>query len=429
MSGRDADPVRVVVVTVGDELLLGETVDSNAAWLGREFASVGLDVVRRFTVGDDVREIRGAAEAAVDDSDLVVFTGGLGPTSDDRTREAVALALGVPLRVDTERLAALEARFRARGFDTMPARNRSQAQRPDGARVLENPLGTAPGLAMDGPAGQLVVLLPGVPREMRAIVRGDLDALVRTRFRDRLRPVHSRLIRTTGIAESELAGRLDEVLPDDPGPVSLAFLPDGRGVDLRLTVRGVGDAGRAREWLDRLEFAIAATVEPYRYEAAPGEDLVDAVSRRLQKREMRVATAESCTGGLVAKRLTDRPGSSAIFVGGVVVYSDALKVELLGVDPGVLEREGAVSAEVVRRMAVGVVERTGAECGVALTGVAGPGGGTEDKPVGLVFYAVAVGPDVQVRRERFVGDREAVRERSAQAALALLYRALREEPS
>ncbi|HZD04969.1 MAG TPA: nicotinamide-nucleotide amidohydrolase family protein, partial [Longimicrobiales bacterium] len=222
------------------------------------------------------------------------------------------------------------------------------------------------------------------------------------------------------------AGRLDDVLPTDRGPISVAFLPDLRGVDLRLTARGVG-ADEAREWLDRVEEALAPVVGPYRFEAASG-DIVEAVSTALAAAGRMMATAESCTGGLVAQRMTGRPGSSRIFRGGVVAYADDVKTALLGVDPDDLRREGAVSAAVARGMALGACRVFDAEAGVGITGIAGPEGGSADKPVGLVWYAVALDGRVEARRRIFPGDRTAVRERSAQAALALLLGCLEGTP-
>jgi nicotinamide-nucleotide amidase len=249
-----------------------------------------------------------------------------------------------------------------------------------------------------------------------------LDGLLEDWFGDRLPPVYMRVLHTTGIPESLLSQRVDEVLPDDLGPVRLAFLPDRRGVDLRLTAVGVEEA-EADRWFDRVEEALAPIVDPWRFDAIGG-DLVEAVSEALRRADTTVATAESCTGGLVAERLTDRPGSSDVFLGGVVAYSDSAKTELLGVSSELLAEHGAVSEEVARALAEGAVSRFGAGAGIGITGVAGPGGGTEAKPVGTVWYAVALDGRIAARRERFPGDREEVRDRSAQAALALLLRAL-----
>jgi nicotinamide-nucleotide amidase len=417
-----SSPLRAAIVTVGDELLLGETVDSNAAWLGRELSSLGIPVVERLTVGDVDDDIRRAVRRAMERADLVLVTGGLGPTEDDRTRPAVADLLGAPLRVDPDLLAALEARFRSRGFTRLPPLNRSQAEVPEGASILANPRGTAPGLALLTDGGVLVVLLPGVPAEVRDIARGDLRSVLARTFSDRLRPLHHRLIHTTGIAESELAGRLEDALPGDMGPVSLAFLPDPRGVDLRLTARGVDEA-QAREWLDRVEAALSPVVVPFRFEAETG-DLVEAVSRALEDADLVMAAAESCTGGLVAKRMTDRPGSSRVFRGGIVAYANQIKIDVLGVDAATLESEGAVSEPVARQMALGACRVLDAPVGVGITGIAGPEGGSDEKPVGLVWYAVSVRGRVEARSQVFGPDREGIRERSAQAVLADLLRRL-----
>lgn len=418
---RTSGPPVAVVVTVGDELLLGETVDSNAAWLGRELGSLGVPVAERFTVGDSRESIGRAVSRAIEAAEVVVVTGGLGPTADDITREAVAELLGAPLATDPGLLRALEDRFRARGFDTLPPLNRSQAEVPRGAHVLANPLGTAPGLALIA-GGTLVVLLPGVPSEMKAIVRGDLRELLIARLGDRLLPIHHRVVHTTGIAESDLAGRLEAVLPEDMGPVSLAFLPDLTGVDLRFTARGVGSE-EAGNWLDRLGALVEPVVAPFRFDAQSG-DLVETVSLQLESAGLTMAAAESCTGGLISKRMTDRPGASRVFLGGIVAYADRVKVEMLGVDPGTLARSGAVSEAVARDMALGVARALGAEVGVGITGIAGPGGGSDEKPVGLVWHAVSVSGAVTARKGLFGGDRTAVRERSAQAVLVHVLRRL-----
>lgn len=412
-----------VVVTVGDELLLGETVDGNAAWLGRELARTGLQVVRRYTVGDEVEDIQEATSQGLAEARVVIVTGGLGPTADDLTRPAVAKLLDAPLRLDEDILEALRRRFLRRGFEELPETNVSQAMVPRGATVLPNPDGTAPGLLLEAPEGKLVALLPGVPSEMQTLFRNELEPLLRSRLGSELRPVHHRMIHTTGISESDLAGQVEGALTGYDSGVRVAFLPHLTGVDLRLTVLKVRNPSEASRRLDGVERRLAPVVERFRYE---GGDLVEAVSSRLEVLELTVGTAESCTGGLVAKRLTDRPGASTVFAGGIVAYADAAKVALLGVDGEVLRREGAVSERVARAMATGVASALGCTCGLGITGVAGPGGGTDEKPVGLVWYAASFGGDVVAERQIFSGDRIAIRERAAQAALALLYRLLRD---
>lgn len=406
---------------MGDELLLGTTVDTNAAWIGRRLAARGIPVVRRYTVGDDADEIRRAVSDGVDVADLVLVTGGLGPTPDDLTRDAVAAWLGLPLREDPEVLRSIEARFRRRGVDELPSPNRRVAQVPQGARKLANPVGTAPGLVLDH-EDSIIVLLPGVPSELRAIVEVGLDETLVETFTSRLQPVFHRVIHTTGIPESLLSAKVTDVLGGAPQTVRLAFLPDVRGVDLRLTVVS-GDPREAEELLDGMEDRLRATVEPWRFETDEG-DLADAVSAALRREGLRLAVAESCTGGLVTKRITDLKGSSEVLEGGVVAYANEVKMKHLGVDPAVLDREGAVSEAVARQMALGVAGRFGVACGMGITGVAGPGGGTEEKPVGTVWIAASVSGRTVARRERFPGDRTGVRERAAQAALFLLLRLL-----
>lgn len=414
-------PPVAALVSVGNELLFGETVDTNAAWLARSLNRLGVEVRHKLTVPDVAADIRGAVRSAMESADLVIVSGGLGPTPDDLTKEAVADLLGLELRVDDDLLDALAARFKAYGYDELPASNRSQAEIPEGAVTLSNVRGTAPGLVLD--AGScLVVLLPGVPRELEGIFEGDLTLLLRERLAGRLAPVHHRVVHTTGIAESRLTELVEELLPADMGPVGLAFLPDVRGVDLRLSARGVS-ASDADEWFDRVEEAIEPAIGKWRFEAPTG-DVAEALSEALRTRGMTLATAESCTGGLVAKRITDLPGSSDVFVGGVVAYHNAVKVAELGVSADTIEQHGAVSEAVARQMASGVRDRFGASAGIGVTGVAGPGGGSAEKPVGTVWIAIAVGDEVDARLLNLPGDRGDIRERSAQAVLGWLRRRL-----
>lgn len=421
-----AGSVRAAIVTVGDELLLGQTVDTNAAWIGRELSALGIPVVRRWTVGDDADDIRAAVTAGVSGADLVLVTGGLGPTPDDFTRDVVAEMLGRALVEDPEILEGMRTRYRDRGLGELPAINRRIAQVPEGARKLGNPHGTAPGLALEvedaGAAAALVVLFPGVPRELRGIFEGDFKSLLRERFGDRLPRVRLHVVHTAGIAESRLSEQVAERLPDGTAPAGLAFLPDVRGVDVRFTFIGLNEAETERH-LRRLEEALQDVLAPWRFECASG-DLAEAVADALRARGKVLAVAESCTGGLIAKRLTDFSGASDVLAGGVVAYANEVKTGELGVEPDLIDRDGAVSESVARAMALGVAERLGTDAGIGVTGVAGPTGGTDDKPVGTVWYAAALDGRTVARRERFPGDRRAVRERAAQAALFLLLRLL-----
>jgi len=417
-----APPPCSAIVTVGDELLYGETVDTNSAWLGKALTGLGLPVAKRWAVGDVASDIREAVDAALATADLVIVTGGLGPTRDDLTRDAVADLLRAPLREDPELLAALERRFQARGYDRMPASNRSQALVPEGATVLPNAHGTAPGLLLER-RERAVVLLPGVPRELRGLFTDHMEAWVRRRFGERLLAIEHRVLHTTGIPESRLSELVEAVLPPSLGPVSLAFLPDPLGVDLRLTVRGVLPQEAAAH-LDRLEAILAPVVAPWRFEAKGG-DLAEAVVSALRSRGETLAVAESCTGGLVAHRITTIAGVSDVFVGGVVAYANAVKQGLLDVPEVVIDAHGAVSAEVAAAMAHGVARMCDATWGVGVTGVAGPTGGTDEKPVGTVWYAVAGGGRVVTRFARLpAGDRAAIQARAAQGALHLLHERL-----
>lgn len=412
------------MVTVGEELLSGETTDTNGAWLGRRLASLGAPVVRRWVVGDDTEGIQSALSAALAVADLVIVTGGLGPTRDDLTRPAVAGVLGLDSSSDPEIVEDLRERFRGRGFPELPVSNLSQADVPRGARVLVNALGSAPGLLMEH-EGRSVVLLPGVPREMRGIFERVLEDVIRDRFGARLVPLVHRNLYTTGIPESVLGERVDEVRAALPGEVDLAFLPGLRGVSIRLTTRARAEA--AAELLDEAQAVLDPIVAPYRVGMEKG-DLVEAVADVLTGEAHTLAVAESCTGGLVAKRITDFPGSSIFFRGGVIAYADHVKLDLLGVEEAVLVENGAVSEAVAVGMARGVADLLDTDVGVGVTGIAGPSGGTPEKPVGTVWVAVALKGHVRASHRVFSGDREAVRERASQAALLLLYQMLADGP-
>ncbi len=428
MTGSDTarvltPPTRVALVSVGNELLFGETVDTNSAWLGRRLTSWGLRVVAGFTVRDRVDEIQEAVRRAAAAADLVIVSGGLGPTSDDLTKGAVADLIGVGLVMDPDVRAAVRERFRASGRE-MPELSEGQAEIPEGARALPNDVGTAPGILLEWGRATLL-LVPGVPREMRSIVEGPFRTVLQEAG-SLAAGLHHLVIHTTGIPESRLAELVQpawDALPDRlRADVGLAFLPDELGVDLRLSLgRVANEDPEAR--LDELRKALAPVVQPWRFEAAGG-DLAEAVSDELRRLGWTLAAAESCTGGLVAQRITEHAGASDVFVGAVVAYANGVKLGQLGVSPDDLERHGAVSEAVARQMATGVAERLGADVGVSITGVAGPGGGSAEKPVGTVWIAVAARGAVTADLERFAGDRGAVRRRSAQSALDKVYRRL-----
>ena len=403
------------IVAIGNELLLGFTVDTNGAELGRALAEVGVRVTRRTTVGDEPGAIRGAVQEALARSGCVVTTGGLGPTRDDVSKKVVAELYGWPLRFHDDIWDRLVERFRRMGREPAPA-NRGQAEVPEGAVVLNNRWGTAPGLWFEGPRG-LVIMLPGVPGEMRKLLAHEVAPRLAARAGGAV--VRSKELRTSSIPESTLAGRIGD-LEDELAPLSLAYLPGVRGVDLRLTAWNLsGDD--ARDLLDRGAAKLRAAIGDVVY-GEDGIDLAAVLVDRLRERGMTLSLGESCTGGLVGARVTAVPGSSAVFQGGAVCYSDAAKTALLGVAPELIASVGAVSPEVALALARGARDRFGTSAAIGVTGIAGPDGGSEDKPVGTVCFAWLLGHQDQEARYVFPGNREEVRERAAQFALHRLLR-------
>ena len=411
--------MKLELVTIGTELLLGLTVDTNAAELGRALAAAGVEITRHTAVADRPEAIGAAVEEALARTGFVMTTGGLGPTRDDMTKTVVAQLLGRPLVLVPALLEALEARFQRMGR-RMAAINRTQAEVPAGATVLPNPRGTAPGLWVEDARGRVVVLLPGVPREMRGLLVEEVLPRLAARqdATGALRPVvRSRTVRTTGVPESTLAETIGPLEPEI-APLTLAYLPSVDGVDLRVTTWGLAEP----EAGDRLEAVVA------RLQAAVGErcygeddaDLAAVVLDALRRGGHRLGVAESCTGGLVAERITNVPGASAIFIGGVVAYADVIKTAALKVPLDILEAHGAVSEETVRAMAEGAQRLFAVDSTIAVTGIAGPGGGSPEKPVGTVWLAARVHTTTRAVKRLFPGDRDEIRRRAAQAALDLL---------
>ena len=413
--------MHIEVVTIGDELLLGYTIDTNAAHLARTLAGEGVEISRRTTVGDTAATIATAVREALDRTGAVITTGGLGPTSDDLTKPSIAALFGREMVLDEAHLAWMEERFTRLFQRPMPAANKQQAMLPEGARKLKNNHGSAPGIWLEDERGRWVAMLPGVPREMRGMLADTLIPLIRERMGEERRVVRSRTLRTTGVGESFLADRI-ATIPGGVGAGWLAYLPNAEGTDLRLTVRGVAP--------EEADCQLAASAERIRSVVADavygedGADLAAVVLDLCRERGLSIAVAESCTGGLLGARLTAIPGSSDVVLGGVIAYANEVKHELLGVSRDDLQEHGAVSDPVVRAMATGVRAATGARVGMAITGVAGPGGGTEEKPVGTVWIATDVDGAVESRRTRLIGDRAEVRQRAAQAVLEMLRRRL-----
>lgn len=405
----------IELITIGTELLLGFTIDTNSAFIGRTLGEAGVRIARRTSVRDTPEEIRAAVAEALDRSRFVITTGGLGPTRDDMTKKVVAELFGAPLEFQDWIWDQLVAKWAKFGRTISPT-NRCQAEVPRGATVLTNRRGTAPGLWLSGASGD-VVMLPGVPSEMKGLLVEEV--IPRLAERAGGRAITSLVLRTTGIPESSLAERL-EAVEDGLGPLTLAYLPGLEGVDLRLTAWDMTTM-EAQPLLDRAGAAIQAIVRDHGY--GTGEaDLAAVLLDRLRAGHLTMAVAESCTGGMIGARMTDVPGSSDVFLGGIIAYANEVKLGLLGVDPAELEREGAVSESVVRAMAAGAASATGADLAVAVTGVAGPGGGSDAKPVGTVWFGFAVRGQVDTQRVGFPGTRADIRGRASQFALHGLWR-------
>ena len=418
--------MEVELITVGDELLLGFTIDTNAAYLARELAAIGIGIRRRGTVGDVAEDIATAVREALDRTGAVITTGGLGPTSDDLTKPSIASIFGRGMRLDEEHVAWMEQRWQQRFGRRMPESNRAQAMLPEGARKLTNNHGSAPGIWLEDDRGRWVAMLPGVPREMRGMLADTLLPILRERVSHDGTPtvVKSRTLRTTGVAESLLADQLDPIR-ESLGPISLAYLPAPDGVDLRLTIRDV-ESARADDLLDVASSVIRGRLGRSIY-AEGSTDLAEVVLDRCRSLHLTLAVAESCTGGLLGARLTSISGSSDVVFGGVIAYANDVKRDLLDVDQKLLDAHGAVSEEVVRGMAEGARARLRTSIGIGITGIAGPGGGTPEKPVGTVWIALAQQEGTRALQLRLIGDRDEIRRRATQSVLELVRRSLLEK--
>ncbi|MFN9201906.1 MAG: competence/damage-inducible protein A [Gemmatimonas sp.] len=416
--------MHIEIVTIGDELLLGFTIDTNAAHLAREFAALGVRIVRRTTCGDDADSIAGAVRDALGRTGAVITTGGLGPTADDQTKPAIGALFGRGMVLDGDILANLEQRWLKRFGHPLPTSNRQQAMVPDGATILENRHGSAPGIWLEDALGRWVAMLPGVPREMRGMVA---DTLL-PRLRERIAPggpvVRARTLRTANIAESALADRLGELAGGVNG-LSLAYLPGRDGVDLRLTSYSLPSMVTERA-LNAAAVLVREKVGRFVY-GEGDDDLAALMLAECGARGATIAVAESCTGGMLGMRLTAVPGSSRVVLGGTIAYANEVKIRELQVAAEDIAAHGAVSEPVARAMATGVRRRFGSSIGIGLTGLAGPGGGTPDKPVGTVWVAVDVDGDVHAVRAVLPGDRGEIRWRAAQLALDRLRRAFAQD--
>jgi nicotinamide-nucleotide amidase len=407
--------MKAEIIAVGSELLTPYRLDTNSLYLTSELNSVGVRVVHKAVVGDTPHEMHSSFRHALDRADLVVSCGGLGPTDDDRTRQTVADLLGRKLHCDEGVLEKIRERFRRFGR-AMPEINARQAMVIEGATVLPNPKGTAPGQWIET-RGHIIVLLPGVPHELRALMESEVKPrLSRLAIRERL---FTRDLRISGLFESDVEQRVSPLYSAYP-ETDTTILATARGIELHPSIWST-DAAKADKTLDEMVSRMALALGENLY-STRGETMEEIVARILTENRATVAVAESCTGGLLAERITMLSGSSAYFLGGVVCYSNELKTSLVGVPAEMIAAKGAVSSEVAIALADGIRKRTGATVGLGITGVAGPTGGSPDKPVGLVHIAIADERSARERKFQFPGDRERIRNFATLNALDMVRR-------
>lgn len=411
---------RAEIIPVGNELLRGDSVDTNSSEIQTRLADAGIRTVRTTVVGDDVDAIADAVASAAARSDVVVITGGLGPTGDDVTREGVARAAGVALEELIDALASIEAFFE-KIKRPMPEGNQCQAMAPAGSRVIANPVGTAPGFEMRL-AKSLVFCLPGVPVEMRAMMEAGVLPAVRRAFPAAPRMAR-RTLRMIGVPESSANDRIRDLMGSRDPLLGMT----AHDMVITITISSFSDDGK--EKVDDAADKVLAEFGDRIFAEGRDSTLPGTVVEMLRQRALGLATAESCTGGLVGYHLTSVPGASEVYREGYVTYTGEAKCRLLGVAPALIEEYGEVSAEVARAMASGAAEKSGCGATIAITGIAGPGGGTPEKPVGLVFIAASLDGKVEHCERRFGGGRDAVRRRSAMCALDLLRRMILESRS
>jgi nicotinamide-nucleotide amidase len=410
--------MKAEIIAVGTELLTPDFQDTNSLYLTAGLDTLGIAVAFKTIVGDDESDLARVLRTALGRADLVLCMGGLGPTEDDRTRETLAKVLRRRLVFRAAIRERIRERFRRRGWP-MTSSNLKQCYVIEGAEVLENPNGTAPGQWLEA-GRRRIALLPGPPREIKPM----FDELVLPRLAGLGRGLSvRRVIRLTGLGESAMENRLKPVYRAVPDGVTVTTLAAPGDLAIHLTCRGELSRAEADARLDGLEAAIVRVLGPWIY-SRDGAGLETVVGELLRERGATVACAESCTGGLIGHRLTEVPGSSDYFLEAAVVYGNRAKVRRLGVPAGLIERHGAVSAPVAKAMALGIRRTSGADVGVAVTGIAGPGGGTARKPVGLVYFALARARGVAVERHLFAGGRSVVKLQASQKALDLVRKSL-----
>lgn len=406
------------IITIGDELLIGQVIDTNSAWMGQKLNSIGVKVKQITSVSDDAEHIIAALTEARKRADLIFITGGLGPTKDDITKITLCRYFNTSLRFDEKSFEVITEIFKARGRGVTDT-NRKQAEVPSNCEVLLNKWGTAPGMWFDD-EGKVFVSMPGVPYEMKGIMENEVLPRLIDKFK--LPPIQHRTILTQGIGESNLSDLISSWEDKLPPYMKLAYLPSPGMVRLRISANGTNESALRSEMESEVKKLISIAGEYiYGFEE---EKLESIIGELLRQQGKTLSTAESCTGGYIAHKITTIPGSSDYYIGSVIAYANRIKEKFLDVDPNIFEVHGAVSEQAVKAMAAHVKEKFGTDYSIACSGIAGPGGGTEEKPVGTVWLALAT-PEQVITRKFLLGRvRERVIMEASQHALNLLRKAL-----
>lgn len=387
------------IITIGDEILYGQITDTNTQWMSAELSKIGIKTIRKSSVGDSEAQILQILHEAESRADIILMTGGLGPTKDDITKKTLVKYFGTELAIDEEALANVTEIFVRRGFELTEI-NRQQALVPVNSTCLVNKVGTAPGMWFDHD-GKVFASMPGVPHEMKWLMENSILPKLQTRFQTPV--IYHKMIKTVGIGESFLADRIEAWEDALPPHIRLAYLPGSGQVKLRLTATG-GDLATLKNEVQAQTNTLLTVIPEYIY-GYDSDELESVVGTMLLERNLTLATAESCTGGHVAHTITRIPGSSRYFVGGIVAYSNALKTSQLGVNPETIALHGAVSEQTVCEMAQNIRRISGAGVGVATSGIAGPDGGTDEKPVGTVWIAYADADKTVAKKLQLFRDR------------------------
>lgn len=407
--------MRAEIIATGNELLADGVADTNSVFLAEELLQIGIETRFKTVVGDNEKEMEDAIRHAMERSDIVIITGGIGPTEDDITRKVVAKVTGRRLGLNEDALKAIKARLAGREYYNS---NDRQALLPVGSRLILNAVGTAPGFILEE-EGKLIAVLPGVPREMEAMYQDGLRPVLQERFGGR-KFITRRVLRTFGMPESAVNEAIAEFMKK--GAPQIGLSASEYGVDIRIIAHGLS-AETAKALVEKAESGIRMILGDavYGVDSQAMEEIVGAL---LMQRRLRLAVAESCTAGLISKRITDVPGSSEYFERAAVVYSNISKTEMLGVPAFLIKEHGAVSREVAAKMAEGIRSSARTDIGLSVTGIAGPSGGSTEKPVGLVYMAIASAYGVKVEEHRFLGNRRQIRLRASQAGLDMVRRHL-----